>query len=468
MRFSAGIIAGSFIPTYLPTVGTAPSLVLGTKKLIASYAGSCVKDTNGVDIGFSGVTINTPSNSNIGLQTWYDQTTNGNNCTQATSANQPLLKSANKMRGALQGITMDALVGSPKLFSIPAGVAFDRRAMTAFVVTASNRSYNTNMELAIGNSSGSMCLYADIGQTHSLYNGAPTRGSRVPRFNPSVNVMRGGASASRIMTDVTTDNFSAATVGTGTGGSIGGGGGFGASFNYSGECFAVVFYPAALSDADTALVKAALETAFGISYAQNRLLVIDGDSITDGSGRDVDLMNEPRYIYETMALDAHVYNMGVAGTSVQTEYGRRVAKWAAVARSDSAKKVVRLCIGSNDLKNAGGVAGTGTTIWTSYMLPYIQYITGLGYTLAVGTVIPRNDSWTAGYETERLAFNQLIKDNASTYGYTVIDYCSLTQFDTQSDANNTTYYAGDTIHPKSAGYQVRAALAVPVIDTLIA
>jgi hypothetical protein len=93
------------------------------------------------------------------------------------------------------------------------------------------------------------------------------------------------------------------------------------------------------------------------------------------------------------------------------------------------------------------------------MLPLIQYYKAVAHAantsgfieVAVETIPPRLDTtWVADAqkEVERLAFNQLLRDNAATYGYTVLDRANNPAM---ADPTNTMYFNSDKLHITSAG-----------------
>jgi len=108
------VTANLFLDQY-----TGASGAYSLRKLRTAYTGSAVrvrKDTTGQpeqDIGFVGNDLDTASlksflNARSGfVVTWYDQSTNGRNATQATQANQP--------RIALTG-TIERIAGEPSVF----------------------------------------------------------------------------------------------------------------------------------------------------------------------------------------------------------------------------------------------------------------------------------------------------------------------------------------------------------------
>lgn len=96
---------GGSIPTPpLDLVGSAAA-ALGLRKLRTAYSGNCLKvrrssDDTTQDIGFSGGLLDVGSlqtfcaGTNGFLDTWYDQSGNANNVTQATLADQPQIVSS--------------------------------------------------------------------------------------------------------------------------------------------------------------------------------------------------------------------------------------------------------------------------------------------------------------------------------------------------------------------------------------
>lgn len=93
---------------------------------------------------------------------------------------------------------------------------------------------------------------------------------------------------------------------------------------------------------------------------------------------------------------------------------------------------------------------TVASTWAQY-LTYINLIKAAGAKFVFCTAIGNHNlAVRADYDTDRLTFNQMVRDNAGTYGYAVCDLGAVTHLATQADADDTTYY-GDPTHPKKAG-----------------
>jgi len=116
-RFSGRVI----IPPPLDTV-TGSAAAYSTRLLRTAYAGSAIRvrrsnDNAEADIGFSGNVLNTAAllahcGANSGfIVTWYDQSGNGRNLTQATQANQPRIVNAGVVdtQGGVPALVFDAV-----------------------------------------------------------------------------------------------------------------------------------------------------------------------------------------------------------------------------------------------------------------------------------------------------------------------------------------------------------------------
>lgn len=474
---------GNPIPA-LPTVGTAPGVVYGYTRLVTGYAGKCCRvvrasDSATQDLDFVGnivdvgTAVSFAAGSALTVDIFYDQSGNARDALQTTANNRPTFSPTNAWRG-VQGMTFNSFVATSggtqvrKFMTIPAGVTADRQNVTTLMVTAPRAGYNKNAHMELGTDTVTRALfYSDVGNTGNIVHrgsgSAPVTvvGDRFARSNPSVNGYRGAAGGyTMYLDDRVITGLTAGTAGALAGGLIGSS--VSALFDFRGEGFAYVVYPAALSDADVNLVRTALQNAYGYATAtsQTTQLTFEGDSITEGAS-DTLLKNNMRLTYELLNKDVHLYNMAVHGTTWATENARRVAKWGSFARAGVTKKIAVMGLGSNDM-----IAGVAATVWATDALPYMQYVMGQGWTLVMNTVLPRGDISAAQYD-QLLAFNNLIRVNAAAQGYYVADYNANPAFNTQASASNATNFFTDTIHPRTAGYQIMAPILAAVLNPLI-
>lgn len=468
-------------PAVLPSISTPVQTAYGATLLVSGYSGPCIRvrrasDGGEQDIGFVNGLIDMASasafaaGSELTIPTWYDQSGNAYHATQSTVANQPRLRTQNAWRG-LQGITFDGFAETQggtqitKFLTMPAGVTTDRRAAAGFVIMAPKSSYNDIATVEYGSTTVRLLPYAGQGVGGSQLNqgtGSAGQSTRFWRGNPSVNGWRCNASNSFIYQDITTDTVGARTAGSATGGRIGGSAA-GDQFAYRGELFAVVSYAADIGPTDAATVQSALVSAYTISYDQTDLIIVEGDSGPEGTS-DSFCMNVIRQTLPQLLRDVHMVNMAVHGTQAATEYARRAVKLGGTNRTVSGKKIMVFSYGSNDLN----ASVTGVNLFNNTVLPYIQYIQGQGFSAIISTILPRVD-FTSGSskEIQRLEFNQLLRDNAATYGYAVADYVSDPRLDTPADTADTTYWNADRIHMNSAGQGIAADILAPQINAIL-
>jgi lysophospholipase L1-like esterase len=69
--------------------------------------------------------------------------------------------------------------------------------------------------------------------------------------------------------------------------------------------------------------------------------------------------------------------------------------------------------------------------------------------------------------TRELAANVILRATWSTFADKLADVGAVTQFDSQADITNTTYYNADQLHLTSAGYVLVANAVYPQIQTLL-
>lgn len=212
---------------------------------------------------------------------------------------------------------------------------------------------------------------------------------------------------------------------------------------------AMVGYKRTLSDVDEAAVAARLTAIFAIP-ARTAYILADGDSIQRGQG-STDNMTKWGYLQASLPASVHVINAGKPGAQQTT----RNSAFFTARRIAGRKQIWMQNWGSNDFAanvTAATLFGANNTTGTRLNIANAK---AAGFVPVIETVISRSNL-TAAQNTERQAFNQLLRDNAAGLGYSVIDY------------GDTVYATTDGTHPTSAGYQAMAAIALPVIQAALA
>lgn len=405
--------------------------------------------------------------STLTVETWYDQSGNGYDAT--ASSNQPTITSGNTI-GGIQPITFcsSASGGNTKL-TIPAGIAVSTQNFTACMAYAAGGGWlNFNGLFGVGTQVNLWWeKLVGVIQGASVF----TSGDKKlfsPRQGAVDSVILSGSASQRILRNNgnSQTNASPYTLATTAGGYIGASSVVTTEGN---EIFAFVVYGGELNSSDKALVDTGFKNTFHAMTPYTTRLICDGDSITAGFTTGAYLYGYPRVISAALGKSVGLYNIAVPGQTMNTCYSNRVN---VTNRYDSAyaKNLNIIFAGTNDIDNkaSGTIVGYGTTIFNSYTLPYIQAMQTAGFNkVFVGTAIAR--TWVGSAqdkidkEAERLAYNQLIRDNAAANNYVVLDFAGLSQM---SDSTNTTYFV-DTVHPTRAGYNAMGTYAAAIIGAWI-
>lgn len=101
--------------------------------------------------------------------------------------------------------------------------------------------------------------------------------------------------------------------------------------------------------------------------------------------------------------------------------------------------------------------GSTTNAWASYrrFVSFCQARRALGWKVIAVTVLPRQDSPYAGFETARLQVNTWIKANWQSFADNYADVASDSRL---QDPTNTTYFYTDKVHLTSVGYGIVASI----------
>lgn len=163
-----------------------------------------------------------------------------------------------------------------------------------------------------------------------------------------------------------------------------------------------------------------------------------------------------------------INNLAVSGGSAQTGYTRLLAGDYDAGYVTTGASVMVIEDGTNDLANFGGDISAAALY--AVVTKSVQWAKLKGFRVLVCTLLPRTvggvDSWSAGQETKRLAYNVLVLANAAGADGT-IDQASIASM---ADPANATYYA-DGLHPTNAGQDElvptwRAAIAAVLAQGL--
>lgn len=187
-----------------------------------------------------------------------------------------------------------------------------------------------------------------------------------------------------------------------------------------------------------------------------RLVVCDGDSITNGIGS-----SDSRYAYPVQMrpeISGRYYhlNLGVAGYTL-TNLIAQIANRTALAAGYAFDSVYVGWACTNDINDGHSLSSIQTN-----MLTWINDIRAGGYKyVVIVPPLPRTDI-SAGKEAVRKTVVDWMRSNWSTFAD---EFADVTNNWLMADPANTTYYA-DGIHPTDIGHALNAACIAQAVNRL--
>lgn len=218
----------------------------------------------------------------------------------------------------------------------------------------------------------------------------------------------------------------------------------------------------AINDADAAAISAAMIARFGIEAAYTLNLLYVGDSIDEGVSASGNL-GIGQAVRPLLNAKTRFWNLGIAGKTLAQCYRDR-ASYEGALFAGGKTNVVFLQAGSNDIVLSGT---SGVSLYANTLAPYVAYLKGLGYKVAVGTILPRSDAGvTTSTEAERNAYNTLVRAN-SAGADAVIDRATEGHMGVYPTSSNDATLYVDKVHPTTLGYSYLAPVDAAAINALL-
>lgn len=199
-----------------------------------------------------------------------------------------------------------------------------------------------------------------------------------------------------------------------------------------------------------------------INGNRKKRLIFDGNSLVARAGSLANGQYIGTTLYNSLTGAKPAYfNYAVAGrntTQLISDFPTKVAPY--IAPGD----ILVFWELTNDIKQ------NGLTAQQAYdnLVTYCGLAKAKGAIVITMSMISRNQNGTegSGIETTRLAVNALLNADHSFCDY-YFDAGGLSQFDSQADTANTTYYESDQLHLTNAGYQLIVDNLLPIVQPLI-
>jgi hypothetical protein len=416
------------------------------------------------------------------LVKWYDQTGNNNDYSQETLANQPKLKF-----NSLNGLPSLEFDGSSSFMTSTSFTdsSYDK---TCTIITLANK-YGSAFRLHESNSGGN---YYAARQINALYYNTLDIGSgagnaiSVPAHQQNMEqvLLEGfvydgnnrklyvnNALYGMVDSSLSTDKMNLS--GEMYLGNLGG-----SSFWWDGEIFTKLYLNISLSDANIKIAGRKLAIDYGLLALPH--VNFDGNSLTYGVNSSSGGPTYPGTSYPSQLVaaiggpvDFKFTNQGQNGASTEQIISNLSESNIYNTNGFCSKLIVLFWEGRNSLIQ-GNNAASAFSAMTTYLAKYRL----LGYNkIAVLTceasLASPSDTSTYGttsatFETQRLLYNQMIRDNVGVYYDYVIDIAADPRVGNVANIGNTVYWDSAGVHMTDTGYLLIAQLCVDTLNAMLA
>lgn len=378
-----------------------------------------------------------------GVSTWYDQSGNGYDLTQATQANMPQIYGSHV--GMQRSITFNGK-DTPYWLTNTSLPITSNRAVTVFLVNRQAENASTYM------------FYYDLGSTTSITGVYSTTGGGQLTIGNTGNAHSSAVahtlqdSVDILVANGTTDtyiqnNITTSITGADNTASTGVNLGIQTVANKLAGWFdatAFVIYNSTLNATNIQLAQQILYSQVGIQPQSLDEVVVHGDSIA-AAVTTTNAPNDTFFVSQYPNQVPHplnTYAFGYSGFTCNQMQSQVASIYPLVKKTNGLNIVVIEC-GTNDLAGSdtnANIIGYLTNICTSYRAQ--------GFKCVVSTILPRCAGVPGGFEAQRVAFNTLLASSYTSFS----DGINLMGNDPVvgvSATYCTATYSADNIHPTS-------------------
>ena len=449
-----------------------PVFAGGFTKMLSGYAGNCCKvirasDSAQLDIPFlaDGIVDTNlmkifAGSSTLKLVTWYDQSGNGSDATQATDSNRGLLDLNTLKNGA------PSLAGG--VYDLPVGVVItSTKNASAWSVVGNMSLRLTNIPFMLGTGGFGLQLgpFGTVSSS-SIINGTQT-GFGTAQSLPNENGVAVGLNSTTSAVTYYRNNYSvslgAATSATTTGGQWNYGGSSFGGTNQS-DTYAMVAFNAGLSASDAAMMEYGLSQSYSIPIAPKASVIIQGDSITVGAGGPTSYWwNYTKNLNEYIGDQISVLTFGASGQTLQGMVSETTTYETPTFKT-GIPNIIIMAGGINDIEFGGASAATLEASITSWA----STVHTAGFIAGMVTLYNRcvTGGYTSGMDTQARLLNTWILQNSGS-GKTLDFAVDVNLEPTFNPCWNVPNDSADNLHPSIQGYGKVAPLFAQQISNVL-
>lgn len=389
----------------------------------------------------TGITSDGASPDRISL--WADQSGNGYNLSQATSAKQPY-NTTDLNGNAIVRFPYDYPT-HPQVSMANASISLNTQSSSIFVIRST---YHSAHETLVTYTSWASIIKSNITATVG-FPYLQTVGRNHTSIHPPLNkTLTGGVlgSSGYIGYSINASSTQSSIASVGITGVTIGSNAAGTDELFTGDIYEILIYNTAVNQATVDAIRAYAVAQYGVQSTFTKKVVMVGDSNTEGSHIN-NGENYPRLAYPA---DWQALNNGIGGTHLSSGWlGQANATTTDILYDSSlSRNVMVVMLGTNDI-NSGGKSAAETF---ANMNTFVGDRQAAGWEVWVMTIPPL----FGGNETVRDAYNVLLV-NSSNYTNPpdkIIDYTSDPRIGNSPALGGTDYGLGDNLHFNDTGAAV--------------